>query len=65
MALILSRREGEKLVIGTDVVLEVVEVVGNRVRLAVTAPRHVPVVRAELIPVARRADPAPPGGEAT
>ena len=65
MALILSRREGERLVIGEGVVLEVVEIRNNRVRLAVTAPRHVPVLRGELIPLAKRADPAPPGGEAT
>lgn len=46
--LVLSRKPGEKLLIGSDIVVTVVEVKGNRVRLGVSAPAHVQVLRGEL-----------------
>ena len=46
--LIVSRREGEKLMIGDDVVISVVEVAGGTVKLGIEAPRSVPVYREEL-----------------
>ncbi|MEV4422491.1 carbon storage regulator CsrA [Patulibacter sp. NPDC049589] len=46
--LIVSRREGEKLMIGEDVVISVVEVAGGTVKLGIEAPRSVPVYREEL-----------------
>jgi carbon storage regulator len=46
--LIVSRREGEKLMIGDDVVLTVVEVAGGAVKIGIEAPRSVPVYREEL-----------------
>jgi carbon storage regulator len=46
--LVLTRREGESLLIGDDVEITIVEISGNRVRLGVTAPRTVNVVRVEL-----------------
>jgi carbon storage regulator len=46
--LIITRRPGEKLVIGDDVVVEVMEVSGNAVRLGIAAPRALPVYREEL-----------------
>ena len=46
--LIVSRREGEKLMIGDDVVISVVEVTGGTVKLGIEAPRSVPVYREEL-----------------
>lgn len=53
--LCLTRKEGEALVIGGAVV-SVLEIDGNRVRLGVEAPRCVPIMREELLPVARPAD---------
>ena len=47
--LVLSRRVGEKIVIGDDIVVTVVEVHRDSVRLGVDAPRSVPVNRAELL----------------
>ena len=47
--LILSRKEGERIVIGRDVVITVVESRGNRVRLGITAPRETPVNREEVL----------------
>jgi carbon storage regulator len=46
--LVLSRKLGEKIVIGQDIVLTVIEVTGNRVRLGITAPDDVPIFREEL-----------------
>ena len=46
--LILTRKEGESIRIGHDVVITVVEVRGNQVRIGVDAPRSVQVHRAEV-----------------
>ena len=46
--LVLTRRLGEKVVIGNGITVTVVEVHGNRVRLAFNAPDQVPILRAEL-----------------
>jgi carbon storage regulator len=46
--LVLSRRPGEKIVIGDDIIVTVTEISGNRVRLAVDAPCKVPILRGEL-----------------
>jgi carbon storage regulator len=44
----ISRRVGEKLRIGEDVVIEVLEVSASGVRLGVDAPRSVSIYREEL-----------------
>jgi carbon storage regulator len=46
--LIITRRPGEKVMLGDDVVVEVIEVSGNSVRLGIAAPRSVPVYREEI-----------------
>lgn len=46
--LILTRRPGESITIGEDVTVTVVNVNGNHVRLGITAPRSVQVVREEI-----------------
>jgi len=46
--LVLSRKEGEKLVIGEDIVITVNRIAGNRVALGIDAPREVSIVRGEL-----------------
>ncbi|WP_299036236.1 carbon storage regulator CsrA [uncultured Pseudokineococcus sp.] len=46
--LVLTRRAGESIVIGDDVVVTVVEVRGEVVRLGVDAPRSVQVHREEV-----------------
>lgn len=48
MALILSRRIGETLMIGDEVTVTVTGVVGNQVRLAINAPKEVSVHREEI-----------------
>ncbi|MGH3497777.1 MAG: carbon storage regulator CsrA [Nocardioidaceae bacterium] len=47
--LVLSRRVGESVVIGDDVVVTVLDVRGDIVRIGVSAPRHVAVHREELL----------------
>jgi len=47
--LVLSRRLGESVVIGDDVVVTVLEVRGDVVRIGVDAPRSVQVRRQELL----------------
>ncbi|HJZ53682.1 MAG TPA: carbon storage regulator [Gemmataceae bacterium] len=46
--LALSRRTGEKVVIGNGITLTVVEIRGDRVRLAFDAPDKVRILRAEF-----------------
>ncbi|MEM6472441.1 MAG: carbon storage regulator [Planctomycetota bacterium] len=46
--LVLSRKVGEKLMIGDDVVLTINRISGNRVAIGIEAPRDVRVVRGEL-----------------
>jgi carbon storage regulator len=46
--LVLSRKRGEGIVIGPNVQLTVVDISGNKVRLAVNAPRDVTVHRREI-----------------
>jgi carbon storage regulator len=54
--LILSRRPGESLTIGDDVVVTVVSVSGNQIRLGITAPREVRVLREEIYRAIREED---------
>lgn len=46
--LVLSRKTGEQIQIGPDITIEVRRVSGNRVALAVQAPRDVRILRGEL-----------------
>lgn len=53
--LILSRKKGEKIHVGDEVVLEVVEIRGDKVRIGITAPRNVAVHRGEVFDAIKRA----------
>lgn len=46
--LILARKIGQKIVIGDDIHVTVIEVRGEQVRLGITAPRAISVHRQEL-----------------
>ncbi len=46
--LVLSRKRGERLLIGTDVVVEVIDIRGDKVRLGIAAPKSVLVDREEV-----------------
>ena len=60
--LVLTRRIGERIVIDNRIVLEVLQVNGQRVRLGIQAPNDVNVVRSELLPAEpETAQPGRPG----
>ena len=46
--LIITRRPGEKIMVGDDIVVHVMEIVGNSVRVGIEAPRSIPVYREEI-----------------
>jgi carbon storage regulator len=50
--LVLRRRAGEAIAIGNDIEIEVIEISRTRVKLGIRAPRAIPVVRRETIPIA-------------
>jgi carbon storage regulator len=47
--LVLTRRSGQSIRIGPNVEVRVVRIEGDRVVLGIAAPRHVAVVRSELV----------------
>ena len=57
--LVLSRKTGERIHIGDDIFIEVRRVAGNRVTLAVNAPRTVRVLRGELLEAAKSFEETP------
>jgi carbon storage regulator len=46
--LVLSRKTGERIMIGENIVLTVLGVCGNKVRLGVEAPRDLSIYREEI-----------------
>jgi len=67
--LVLSRQRDETIVIGDNIEITVVDIRGDKVRLGVKAPHHVPVHRKEVYEAimkekqaaAEAADPKPDG----
>jgi carbon storage regulator len=58
--LVLSRKLGEKIVIGDNILVTVVKIDRNQIRIGIEAPSDVPVYREEIapqrLPGATRAD---------
>ena len=46
--LVLSRKEGERIMLGDSIVLTIVRVSGDRVRLGIQAPSDMLILREEL-----------------
>jgi carbon storage regulator len=46
--LVLTRRVGESLVIGSDITVTVISIDANQVRIGIAAPKEVPVHREEV-----------------
>ena len=46
--LVLSRKRDQQIVVGDNVVITIVEIRGDKVRLGIEAPPHVPVHRSEI-----------------
>jgi len=49
--LVLSRKLGEKIVIGDNIVITVVKIDRNQIRIGIEAPQDVPVYREEIAPL--------------
>ncbi len=45
--LVLTRKQNEEIIIGENIRISVVEVRGKRVRLGITAPTEIPILRTE------------------
>ena len=52
--LVLSRREGEAVMIGTDVTIVILGVKGRQVRVGITAPKRIDIYREEIFPNPRQ-----------
>jgi carbon storage regulator len=52
--LVLSRQRDESIMIGDDVEITIVDVRGDKVRLGITAPKHIPVHRREIYDAIQR-----------
>lgn len=49
--LVLSRKAGESIQIGSDIVITAIAIGGGRLRIGITCPREVPIRRSELSPI--------------
>ena len=47
--LVIGRRPGESIVLGTDIEIEVLEASASQVKLGIRAPRSVAVLRKEIL----------------
>lgn len=47
--LVITRRRGDRVLIGKDVEIMVTRIMDGQVRLAIAAPKDVPIVRKELL----------------
>jgi carbon storage regulator len=47
--LVLSRKPSQQILIGSDIAITVVRVERNQVRLGITAPPGVPILRQEIV----------------
>lgn len=56
--LVLSRKAGERILIGDDVVINIVRIGPNTVKIGIDAPKSVSIVREELCETAEVASPA-------
>jgi carbon storage regulator len=59
--LVLSRKLGEKIFIGENICITVVDIDRGKIRLGIEAPRDVPIYRQELLPLKGAADANAPG----
>jgi len=60
LVLVLSRKLGEKIVIGDNIVITVVKIDRNQIRLGIEAPQNVPVFREEILVASTSSQPQEP-----
>ena len=54
--LVLARKRDEQIMIGDGIVITIVEIHGDKVRLGIQAPAHVPVHRFEVYQALKNED---------
>ena len=59
--LVLSRKLGEKIYIGENICITVVDIDRGKIRLGIEAPRDVPIYRQELLPLKNADNPVTNG----
>lgn len=47
--LVLTRKQNEGVLIGSDIVITVINIEGDKVRLGIEAPKNIRVIREELL----------------
>lgn len=52
--LVLSRKLGEKIYVGDNLIITVVDIDRGKIRLGIRAPKDIPVYREELLSPSRR-----------
>jgi carbon storage regulator len=58
--LVLSRKLGEKIIIGENITITVIDIDRGKIRLGIEAPRNIPVYRQELLANPQTNPPAAP-----
>jgi carbon storage regulator len=61
--LVLSRKSDESLIIAGEIVVTILGIEGDRVKLGITAPPEVVILRQEVHDRRARRRPAPPPGQ--
>ena len=52
--LVVSRKRHESIILGDNIVITIVEILGDKVRLGIEAPKEVPVHRQEVYEAIKR-----------
>ena len=52
--LVLSRKPGQSILIGDNIEIQIIEVQGDQIRIGISAPRDISIVRKELIAEVRQ-----------
>src|SRR3954451_1671448 len=63
--LIITRRPGERIMLGDDTRIHIMEIVGNSVRVGVEAPKSVPIYREEIWTAVKEENKAAAAAETT
>jgi carbon storage regulator len=62
--LVLTRKSNQSIMIGDDIEISVLSVIGDKVRIGIQAPRSVPVYRREVyVAIQRERDEEPLGSD--